>query len=318
MGVLLSELDSYRMGFINQAAGLGYSKDTVFEKLDENILVKEYCNALDNGDEIKRNQYYAALMLRYWYKIYKYKESCKFARLEDIDFIDWLREALEIAFKYRSWEDKGKSIHKDPKAIDKIINRCCFSVRGLYFQELNKDKRKVNYLCDSIEGNNEKYGDAAYSDYSHVEGRTNLVDELIEDSIGQHKFLDAIILDTIAYQDSFKENKESFYTEDISLSLKEEDEEESDEDAEGEESENKLVKSYKYKYEFDKNKLLRNVNNLNNSYIRYFKDRYLLGEDNEELNNVILQLKDKKTIKLSKYIDNLLLNLKTKLTAEYR
>ena len=80
----MNSLDSYKQNFIKSASGLKN-----YDKLNEYELVEGYCNAEDSGDELLRNQYYSALMLRYWYKIYSYIETCKFLRLEDVEYISW-------------------------------------------------------------------------------------------------------------------------------------------------------------------------------------------------------------------------------------
>lgn len=303
---LLSELDIYRQSFIQNAAGLGFTKDTKFEKLNEVDLVKGYCNALDNKDDIKINQYYSALMLRYWYKIYKYKESCKFTRLDDVEYIMWLSEAFDIAFKYRSWEDKNKGISKDPKSVDKVINRCCFSVRGLHFQHLNKDKRKLNFLCNSIEENTEEFGDASDYALSYTENNVSLVDDLIFNYINDNDLIKAIVVDNIAYQNSFKETKKINYITDIDL--------ETGKPMLDKNGKELKLKYTDYKFNFDKRKLAKNLKNLNEKYFNYFKNRYLY-EDNlekfEEIKNLFLNKLS--TNKLYNYIEETLKDVSIKL-----
>ena len=281
-----SELDLYRQLFIQNTAGLGYTKDTKYEKLDENILVKGYCKALDNHDDIKKNQYYAALMLRYWYKIYKYKESCKFTRLDDVEYINWLNDAFDIVFKYRSWEDPEKGISKDPKAIDKIINRCCFSVRGLHYQNFNKDKRRLNFLCNSIEESLEAYGDASpYNAISYDES-ISVVDDVINYYLTKNKTLEAVVIDNVAYQDSFREVKKVDYLEDVDL----------------EDPTKKIkIKRNSFNYNFDYRKLIKNLRNLNEAYFNYFENKYNFELNREEINNKISSLNS--SSKMYNYIE---------------
>ena len=297
-----STLDIYRKQFVESASGLGYNSKTIYEKLNETELANGYCNALDSGDDLKRNQYYAALMLRYWYKIFKYKETCKSTRLEDIDYIDWLSDALDIAFQYRDWQNPNKSIFKDPKAVDKIINRCCFSIRGLYYQEFNKDKRKINYLTTSIEDQKEKFGNASESNIGTYDNNVDLVSGLIDLYIKENNILGAIIVDNIGYQDSYKEERNIYYTEEVALG--------------NEDKENpKLikVKNYKYKYSFDKRKLVKNLLHLNDKYFDYFKNNYLYDYNLEKLEEVKLFLKNTTGSKLYSMLEFILKDLKDKI-----
>lgn len=297
-----STLDLYKKQFIECASGLGYNNKTIYEKLDETELANGYCDALDNGDNLKKNQYYAALMLRYWYKIFKYKESCKSTRLEDVDYIDWLSDALDIAFQYRDWKNPEKPIFKDPKAVDKIINRCCFSVRGLYYQEFNKDKRKINYLTTSIEDQKEKFGNASESNVGVYDNNVSLVNSLIDLYLKENKVLEAIIIDNISNQDSYKEERDSYYTEEVALG---------DEDKESP----KLIKTknYKYKYSFDKRKLIRNLTHLNDKYFSYFKNNYLYEYNLKKLEEVKELLRVTSTSKLYSIVEDIFKDLSVKI-----
>ena len=300
-----STLDLYRKNFIEIASGLGFSKSTVYEKLNETELANGYCKALDDKDELKRNQYYSALMLRYWYKIFKYKESCKSTRLEDIDYIDWLSDALDIAFQYRDWQNPDKPIFKDPKAVDKIINRCCFSVRGLYYQEFNKDKRKINYLTTSVEDQKEKFGNVSESNIGTYDNNVNIINSVIDIYVKENKLLEAIIVDNISYQDSYKEERITFYTYETPLKAnktKEEDEEE----------ELVKTKNYKYNYSFDKRKLVKNLLHLNDTYFSYFKNNYLYDYNLQKLEEIKIFLKSINSSKLYIIVDSVLQDLKNR------
>ena len=57
--------DMYK-DFVNAASGLGD-----YQAISKTDLANGYCDADEANDEIKRSQYFAALMLRYWYKIYE-------------------------------------------------------------------------------------------------------------------------------------------------------------------------------------------------------------------------------------------------------
>lgn len=276
-----SSLDTYKNSFIACASGL-----TNYDKLTETELANGYCDALDSHNEILSGQYYAALMVKYWYKIYKYKATCRSTRLGDEDFIGWLEDALNIAFKYRDWRNPSKSIYGDPKAVDKIINRCCYSIKGYYYQEFNKDKRKLNYLTDSIEGQLEKFGDSADANLGFEE-EEGWAKDLIVDLIKKGNIGEAIVVDNICYQDSFKDETKSYYAEEVIIKSNKDNEEEKEEEPEEpeeepeeqEEQEENKPEVVKTKYiittpVFSRRKLKQSLENLDNKYYLYFMRAY--------------------------------------------
>ena len=268
----MTSLDTYKNSFIECASGLKN-----YDKLNETELVNGYCDAYDAHDDILSNQYYAALMVKYWYKIYKYKETCKSTRLEDEDFICWLEEALNIALRYRDWKDPTKSIYGDPKAVDKIINRCCFSIRGYYYQEFNKDKRKINYLTDSIEGQLEDFGDSAEANFGVEEEKSSWARDLVSNLIKKGKVEEAIIIDNICYQDSFKEDSKSYYVEELDDSIEANEENEYDNDYI--EPERVKVKYTSTSFNFSKRKLKKQLSEMvdpkNNSQLKNYYDYFM-------------------------------------------
>ena len=300
-----SNLDSYKKIFIEAASGLGYNENTVYDKLDETALANGYCDAEEAGDETKRNQYYSALMLRYWYKIYKYIDNSKSCRLEDVDFISWLSEAISAALYYKSWRHPGKAVSNDKKAVDKIINRCCSSVRLIHYQEFNKDKRKINFLTQSIEEDKDKYGNASKSTAVSYDNENSFVTDLVDMYVRENKILEAIIVDFIGFQDVLKQQKTSFVQ--IENVIDEEDPDKV-----------KEVKSkeYRYSYSFDKNKLKNRLLGIDQSYLEYFANNYIQDgqrEIFEDTSNKLLNKKIKSAeIKMS--IDNTLLDLSSRLS----
>lgn len=298
-------LDGYKENFIQCASGI---KD--YDKLSETELANGYCDAIDNNDVDLSNQYYAALMVKYWYKIYKYKATCKSTRLRDEDYISWLSDALNIAFRYRDWKNPEKDIYGDPKAVDKIINRCCFSIRGYYFQEFNKDKRKINYLTDSVEGQFEKFGDAADANLGVEDEEKYWVDDFISTLISRDEVEKAIMVDSISYQDSFKETTTSYYVDEPVIEIKANEEIDFDDYDENEEKEVKTVK-VKYSstdHSFNKRKLKQELSHLSDNYFNYFKNKYHVSD--ERLNKAVAYLTGLSKNKMYKFIDDTLISIK--------
>lgn len=229
--------------YLKCAQGLGD-----FQALSKTELANGYCDAEEAQDEIKRNQYYAALMLRYWFKVYSLYRESQSARLEIEDFTSWLAESLQIAFNYRSWRDPKNKLYNDPNGPDKVINRCIFSTRNRYYQHYNKDKRKVNYISDSLERQIDAFGDSATALVSNlVYDEKSPCDDIVELYIKQNKIIEALIIDMISFQDSLK--KISPYK-------------------------NKEGENIKTSYEFSERKIMDHLNNLNSNYLNYFINKY--------------------------------------------
>ena len=183
--------------------------------------------------EALRSSYYAALMLRYWHKIFEWMYNSSSLHLEPDEFIEWLSDSFYVVFYYRMWryeykanvkhgkfidwvrDDNGELIPNpyyyitDPNAPDKIINRCCASMRGRVYQFYNKDKRKAGITASSIDQMIEEAGDSAaafsgcYEDAPQVGG----VQDLVLALLSKGNYIEALIVDGIAHHDSFKIQK---------------------------------------------------------------------------------------------------------------
>jgi len=273
--------------YTQTAKGLGD-----YQSMSKTQLANGYCDSDEKQDYIKRDQYYSALMLRYWFKIYEWNKTSASSRLEIEDYTSWLAESLNVAFKYRSWRDPTNKLFNDPNGPDKVINRCIFSTRNRYYQYYNKDKRKINYTCDSIERQIEAFGDGAYC----LE-KTSEVDEIdyckdiVNLYLNKNKIIEAIIIDAIAYQDSYKE---------IEVKKKYSYEEPENEDDE------KPIGSIIS--EFSPKKVVKHLSSLNNIFALYFMNKYSVQK--EFLFKAIEDLNNSSNNKLYKYLDKTLQDLK--------
>ena len=121
------DLRDIQAAFASDAARLGdYSLMTKTE------LANGYCDAdeaaelareANNESEVQRQEslrssYYAALMLRYWHKIFEWMQNSASLHLESTDFIDWLSDSLYVAFYYRTWRYEFVAIVQHGKFID--------------------------------------------------------------------------------------------------------------------------------------------------------------------------------------------------------
>ena len=312
------DITELQMVFKREAEGLGD-----YQSLTKTELANGFCDADESGDELKRSQYWSALMLRYWYKIYEWIQNSKSCKLQPEDFVDWLNNSLVDAFYYRSWrweyeavvqhgkfiewklDEHGNKISNehywkvDPNAPDKSINYFISARRGKEYQALNKQKRKSNVLTYSLDAHMEDTGDYALEKAGAVENPDtgNVIQYIVSKFLNQGRTIEALILDGIACQDSMKEIKKSHYETD----------EEIDEET-GEITEVK-EKVYTYDYEFDPRRLVKHLNTINQDFMKnYFSIEYCVSL--AECDEILKKLKSLNNSKLYNYIKKTLINIR--------
>lgn len=277
-------LQEIKKRFQDCAAGLGD-----YESISKTDLANGYCDADEAGDEVKRSQYYSALMLRYWYKIYEYAKSCASMRLELEDFVGWMDDSFYWAFRYRRWRDPENPLHDDPNGPDKVFNQCFFSTRGRYYQHSNKEVRKINWTASSLDALEESVGD--HADILGAEDETYHEKEIVKHLLEQSKIMDALVVDGILYQDVFDEIKEK----DTMQVYNEETEEFEDEEY------------YKYSHQFNLKKLVKHIKYLNSDFTKYFVNFYELDPETEE--KFLAKVRSISPNGLSKVVQRTLYNL---------
>ena len=209
-----------------------------WQTINKNELANKYLENEDN--EMLRESYFAALMLRYWYNIYKYYKTSKSSRLSIEDYVDWLAESIMRAFKYRAWTLPDNKLYGDPNGPDKVINRCIFSTRNKYYQYYNMDKRKANYISTSLDS---AYEDTKFEipdvpdDVYEQESTHNLIQSYIDN----YRMDIALILDCLITFDNELE-------------------------VDGE-------------LTFSLVKLVKNIKDLNDNYVNYFIKEYEVSKD---------------------------------------
>lgn len=217
-------------------------------EISKTDLANSYCDnedkeleALRNGDkaaaqrysEIK-SRYIAALMVAYWSKTYKWSADAQNLRATQDDIVSWLYHGLWVAFYYRVWRDEFKAKYKngefveyildkngeripnpmwyqnDDNAVDRAINTCLSSIRGLQYQYSNKLKRKGEVNNASLEGMLDDVGDFIFADndaFEYDEPITSPVSELIGHFVKNNEIVEALIIDGIANYDVMRTNK---------------------------------------------------------------------------------------------------------------
>jgi hypothetical protein len=267
-----------------------------WNKMTKSELANGYCDADDAHDELKRSQYYAALMCKYWYMIPYMQKNCQ--SLSDSlnmsleDFVAWLEESFDVAFKYRRWRDPTNELSKDPKAPEKIINRCIFSTQKRWYAFYNKDKRRINVYSYSLEESEELHGDGA--DGLSVEDDTAQQDychDLVQHMLDKGKILEAFIIDGVCYQDTFKQTVKRIKTDEL------------------DEYRHKIVHE-SVKDEFSTRKLVEHLTNIDASFLNYFNTTYTI-KDTDLFNNTVNELKTESHTKLNNILKHIMSDLRT-------
>ena len=176
------------------------------------LMADRYCLAKDTNDEYRKNMYIAGLMLRFWYTISKLQARSPIPGLEYDDFMGWLYDAIEYACKYRAWQDPSKKTN-----AQQAINQCIETIRVQKYYDLNLQKNRVNQMTQSLDAefdndDNENslldtlVDESADADRAFSEGASAAF-ALIQSCINKKKIVEAIILDTIAFNDVQKVSK---------------------------------------------------------------------------------------------------------------
>jgi hypothetical protein len=191
--------------------GINYSdKNPKTAALLFNTLLK----ATEDNNEDLRSKCAAGLMLRYW-SVFTTKNVGVGVDYDTKISYGW--EGLMYAMKYKVWQDPTRGVNAD-QAAKKAIHTIFLQHNYL----ANLDKSKVNNFCSSID---EEVNESSSSD-TKPSLRDTLADEadlasrheaedadnvrsMIQLYIDKKKLVEAIILDTIAFNDVEKVTKQT-------------------------------------------------------------------------------------------------------------
>lgn len=248
-------------------------------------MLDGYCQAKDTNDEKMKNLYISGLMLRFWFVINKYKLKSPGLNLDETDFVFWLYEAIEYACKYRAWQKPNAKLN-----AQQCINQCVETIRKQHYYEFNLDKHRANYNTVSMNtplaDDDEKFtlentledSDAEQAVYNYAEDPAK---QLIQSFIDRNKIVEAIILDTIAFNDSQKLVKTTNTYFDSAT------------------GKNKKFVSYVEK--LWPYKVVKNLNSLTDDYEKYFNLTYSINP--EKFTAAFNSIKKANNTKLYKFLD---------------
>jgi hypothetical protein len=188
-----------------------------YESYSIDELADAYCNAVDSNNEMLKDIYISALVLRFWHKIDKmFKANTVAPSLEHEDFFWWLYEAIEYACKYRGWRDESKKLN-----AQQCINKCIDTIKLQKYYNLRLDKNKtVNFTVSMdapVGGDSDDkamtVGDMLEAEETWDDHSADDVIMLVQNYINRDKIIEAIMIDNIAFNDVQRYYKETVKTE---------------------------------------------------------------------------------------------------------
>ena len=267
-----------------------------YENYSIDELANAYCDAKDTNNEALKDIYISALILRFWHKIDKmYRENTVAPSLDRQDFFWWLYEAIEYACKYRGWRDETKNVN-----AQQCINKCIETIKLQKYYNLRLDKRKVANYCVSMEepvyaadgttDNAQTIADKLESEESFDDHSTDSVVSLVQSYINSNKIIEAIIIDSIAFNDVQRYYKKTIKTKNAN---------------------NEDIKYVEHSSEFWPYKLVKTINELSSSaeYRATFARRYNISD--LKLTTCLEALHSMNNQKIYRSIDRTLSELRT-------
>ena len=230
------------------------------ESLTITELADRYCEAIDGNKSDLANEYFSALVLRFWCKIQKaYTKNKAALRVSKEDCYDWVISSIMMACdkSARIWQ-KNSSINAQ-QAINQVFSTR-FEKMAYYESNLLKNKgAHVTCSLDEPIGNQDDdkghtLGDFIADEANEIEKEGD-VTGFIQSLLDKDKVVEAIIFDNIADPDKdvFKYKKKTIKTT----------------NADGEK-----VKYIKHTSEFWEFKLMKELNELDGNYKNYFLAKY--------------------------------------------
>ena len=230
------------------------------ESLTITELADRYCEAIDGNKSDLANEYFSALVVRFWGKIQKaYTKNKGALRVSKEDCYDWVISSIMMACdkSARIWQ-KNPDINAQ-QAINQV-----FSTRfeKMAYYESNLLKNKGAHITCSLDepigsqddDKGHTIGDLIADDTAEIEKEGD-VTGFIQSLLDKDKVVEAIIFDNIAdpEKDVFKYKKKTIKTT----------------NADGEK-----VKYTKRTSEFWEFKLMKELNELDGNYKNYFLAKY--------------------------------------------
>lgn len=150
--------------------------------------------------------YLSAIVIRYWPLLSKYYAN-NYLVASPEDCYNWLITSILYALDKHKWLDPENKLFEDKNGPDKVIRKVMQSERLTFYQAINRRKRKINYLIQSLEELKEDFGDAVIEDESYVEDNLDFVwKDYVVNIFNKKDYFLAFFIDAIVNIDCLDEN----------------------------------------------------------------------------------------------------------------
>jgi len=248
-------------------------------------LANMLCQAMDDGDDLMINATFSGLMLHYQPMMVKmYQKHGRVLKMEIGDIASWFSRSIMQACdpKNRTWQKKEKNCSAGT-VINQILNTRYIAMA---YYESNLDLHKANFATTSLDApldydTDDTRADLLVSEYPTPSDQFSGAYAIIQDLLDDNKIIEAIIAETIAYNDCYKVNSKTVK----------------------EVGEDGTVKKYKnISTEFWAYRAVQILSNLPENYEDYFLDRF--NVDKEMFETGLNKIRTSKNPKLYEYLES--------------
>lgn len=259
-------------------------------KIDE--LANGYLKATEDQNECDRDAYYSALVLRFWYRIDRLYNENRSILPDHAAAFDWLVDGINLALYYKGWLNPKKHLN-----AQQCIQQSIATIRLRRYYDANLPKNRIHngMNCMSLDAKmNDDNEDSWVDALADPDDQSTKIDAeletngLIQSCIDDKKIVQAIILDTIAYNDCEKPIKKTHKFVD--------------------EETGETYRVIKVRQEFWPRRLIQLLKALPENYADYFSNKYLIKS--EELNAALESVRKSNSQKLYQFVDSTLDDLK--------
>lgn len=272
---------------------LAASRISNYQELDIDTLANGYCKAVDENNDLDKDSYIAALILRFWYQQRRMYTKCKGVSILDFDdYYERLFYCIQTACEYRAWQDPATKTTAQACINQTISSRGAAEI--LYQTNRAKGKANINTVkldvSISTDDSNKTTRLDTLEDTTYNTNTGDVAVSFIQSYIDRGQSLEAVILDVIAFNDTVKVETEQIQYQDIDTG--------------------EMCKAAQSEVSFWKHRAVQYLTNLPINYEKYFRGKYKITE--KELHIIIENIKKGNNQKISRYIDKTLLNAQSK------
>ena len=265
-----------------------------YEKYTIDELADAFCEAIDSNNEVLKNNYYSALILRFWYQIPKlYNDLHKF-KVDYEQCFDGVQDAV-----WQACEPSNRKWQTSSVSAEQVINQIISTrFRAATIYEANLQKNAGRCLEVSLDApvcgdddTTKTIADTIEQEESFYDHGNDMVISLVQDYINSNKIVEAILIDNIAFNDVQKHSKKVVKTTN---------------------SAGEPVKYTEHSSEFWPYKLVQIVSHLPEDYKGTFMKRYKISD--KKLSAVLDVIGKSNNQKLYKYLSSCLDELRVSYT----